>query len=204
MELNNNKGDLEREAPNVASAGSANPFTVPGNYFEDLQGQLMGRIKLEHLRSTGFTTPEGYFDNLNDRIIAAAKMDTRRDEIAAGGFDVPGGYFSGLQDKIVSRATVSKPAPAKVIGMRRWWSYAAAACVTAVIGVGIFLNTASNSIDSKLSRIPEDEIVHYLQTHSDTGDFPIILDNMSQNVSSLKVESDLSDEEIEQYLQSTL
>lgn len=49
-------------------------FSVPVNYFEELDQQIKSRIAIEQLRSTaqtdGFTTPVNYFDQLQAKVLA--------------------------------------------------------------------------------------------------------------------------------------
>lgn len=209
MELNKNNGNWEKDAPALAAVERTNPFTVPLNYFEDMQDQLQSRMAIaesckDH-EDTSFAVPEGYFDELSDRIMSTIKAESFKEEMSGSGFSVPHNYFANLEERIITKADGLNAAPSKTV--RRlvpvWMNYAAAACIAVVTGSVIFFSQQNNTLESKLSKIPENDIVTYLQIYSDTGDFPVIVENLEKNVAS-KNSSDLSDQEIEQYLESTL
>lgn len=204
MDLNSRNGEWEDEAPTLSGIERTTPFSVPSNYFEELGDQLQARISIERAEAgeTGFGVPGGYFEELGERIISSVKAEEFKQEAGEHGFIAPAGYFESLHENILKKAAGAD----KKVKVRRMWPswirYAAAACVAVVVGTGFFFMRSNNSIDTRLSKIPEDEIVNYLQTSSDSGDFPVIVESLSnQNVS---LESDLSDKEIKEYLESTL
>lgn len=205
MERNDINGELQREAPLLAAMQKGNPFTVPANYFEELHQHLRDRTALEMIDQTsrgGFEVPGGYFENLGAQVLSSAKVRDIKDKAGESGFAVPLNYFENLQSKIVSK---TKPAKIRSIKTdRTWLGYAAAACITVALGVGLLINQQNNSMDSKLSQISDDELVNYLQIHSDTGDFPVIIENSEINTVVSKDDSALSEKEIEQYLETTL
>ncbi len=207
MDLNNRNGDWMKEAPKLAEIERTNPFTVPADYFETAQEQLRQRIAIGEgeVKSEGFNVPENYFDTLSGRIFSSVKANDLKQEIKESGFSVPEDYFKGLEEKIIRRTHLQSKENKKKV--RRifplWLNYAAAACIAIFIGVGFFLNQQSNTIDSKLSKLPEDDIVSYLQIHSDTGDLPVIVENIDEQVIS-KTEQGLTDQEIKQYLEFNL
>ncbi len=210
MELNKNNGNWEKDAPALAAVERANPFTVPLNYFEDMQDQLQSRIAIAESsrtsKNTSFTVPEGYFDTLGDRIMSTVKAESFKEEMSESGFSVPDNYFVNLEESIIKKADALNAAPSKTV--RRlvpvWMKYAAAACIAIVTGSVIFFSQQNNTLESKLSKIPENDIVTYLQAYSDTGDFPVIVENLEKNAVAIEIGSSLSDQEIEQYLESTL
>lgn len=207
MELNKANEDWEKEAPALAALGKENPFTVPDDYFTDLHVHLSSIARLDRLKQDngGFQTPEGYFENLAEQTASLTKIGNMSEITADSGFGVPEGYFSHLQQAINSKTVHAEIKEEKGIrklilpGVR----YAAAACIVIAAATILFFNIKTNSIESKLSGIPEDEIVNYLQVHSDTGDTPVIMDNLGASTASYKG-TDLSDQEIEQYLETTL
>ncbi len=207
MELNKANEDWEKEAPALAALGKENPFTVPDDYFTNLHVHLSTVARFDRLKQDngGFQTPEGYFENLAEQTAALTKIGNISEITADRGFSVPEGYFSNLQQAINSQTVHAEKKEEKSIrklilsGVR----YAAAACIAVAAGTILFFNIKSNTLESKLSGIPEDEIVNYLQVHSDTGDTPVIMDNLGASTASYKG-TDLSDQEIEQYLETTL
>ncbi len=44
-------------------------YEVPEDYFESLEGQIMGHIKLSEVGPTGFNIPDGYLESVEDQVI---------------------------------------------------------------------------------------------------------------------------------------
>lgn len=210
MELNKNNGNWEKDAPALAAVERTNPFTVPLNYFENMQDQLQSRMAITESSGEGgntrFTVPDGYFDTLSDRIMSTVKAESFKKEMSETGFSIPDNYFVNLEESIIKKADALNAAQSKTVRrlIPAWMKYAAAACITAVTGSVIFFSQQNNTLESKLSKIPENDIVTYLQAYSDTGDFPVIIENLEKNIVATETGSSLSDQEIEQYLESTL
>ncbi|WP_207422721.1 hypothetical protein [Desertivirga brevis] len=187
-------------------------FTVPEGYFNNLNEQINLRLKLEELAGdpaeNGFTLPEGYFETLGSNIESRIAIE----ELTASNgnaFTVPDNYFEDLQGRILARTSETKPG--KTVKIRRlsgsWFQYAAAACITVMIGTGIFLNYSKkqdSDIASALSQVPDQEIVNYLEVNSTTGDAEVIAEHLLQTGTQPQLESGFSDQEIEQYLETSL
>ncbi len=65
---------------NTLTQKDGHGFTVPVNYFEELNEQIKSRIALEQFKSVGFTTPSNYFDKLQASILdqtVNAKQETK-------------------------------------------------------------------------------------------------------------------------------
>jgi hypothetical protein len=92
-----------------------NPFTVPEGYFDNLDEQILSKIKLEELRGNGFTIPEGYFDELAGNIQSRIAVEEALDKEATG-FAVPEGYFDNLEQQIQSRIFVEEALEAQPAG----------------------------------------------------------------------------------------
>ncbi|MBE9584196.1 hypothetical protein IM792_07030 [Mucilaginibacter sp. JRF] len=85
-------------------------FTVPENYFEELNGNISSRITVAgslSVENTGFILPDNYFDELSNNIQSRISI-----EEAAGsesvGFEVPEGYFENLQQNITARISIEE------------------------------------------------------------------------------------------------
>lgn len=197
--------DWLKDAPTLAAVGKKIPFTVPSGYFENLSDNLKGRILMESLRFENedeFMVPDGYFDQLSSSIESRISLENIRTVAKSSGFKVPDTYFSSLTERINSRLEE----PAKVITpvrtmLNSWLSYAAAACITVMIGTGLYFNSADYQFDKQLSEIPDQEIMNYLQVHSTAGDTPFIIESL--NPEEFEINSDVSSEELEQYINST-
>jgi hypothetical protein len=209
MDLENTGKEWMEEAPLLSAMDKKNPFTVPDNYFSSLEHDIRSRCVVEDARFENdeeFTVPAGYFDSLIQQTESRIAEQTIRDLAPTPGFSVPEGYFSNLQQNILaSTAETAAPAEAVIKPIRsNWLRYAAAACLTAVLGSVLIFSNRESSFESSLSRIPEQEIINYLQMHSDIGDTPVILESLGQNVNLTDISSDVSDAELEEYISTTL
>lgn len=209
MDVNNMNEGWEKQSPLLNAAGKRNPFNVPDGYFAEMQQQITSRITVESAipgdENRGFSVPEGYFATLEDQIISSVKTEEIRSRADNEGFTVPHDYFESLQESILQKTGItSKPAEAKVRRLAAsWLSYAAAACIMIATGTGLYFYQKSESIDAKLAYIPDEAIVDYLLINSDAGDMPVIIDNLN-NTEDIEPAIELSDQEIEQYLETTL
>src|SRR5690606_23934413 len=120
------------------------------------------------------------------------------------GFAVPEGYFDSLSSKINQKLIIRENGN-KEKNIRKlrplWFKYAAAACVTLILSIAALLKLKeNNSIEGQLSKLPEKEIITYLQLYSDRSDTPLIIENLSPDAEILSIGSDLSKDEIEEYI----
>ncbi|EOR92501.1 hypothetical protein ADIARSV_4306 [Arcticibacter svalbardensis MN12-7] len=210
MDLDNMNEDWEEQAPGLAATGKRNPYTVPTDYFNEMQHQLSSRIKLESMYGTNsaeiFEVPDQYFEELEGHILTSIKAEQFKDNIKEDGFTVPEGYFNSLQASIQQK--IANQPNKKEVKIRRlvpsWLSYAAAACLIISISTGLyFYQKQASSIETKLAYMPDDAIIDYLLINSDSGDLPVIIDNLN-STSSVNSELGIPDAEIEEYLESTL
>lgn len=148
-----------------------NLYQVPVGYFDGLANQILNRIKaleastaeeeLEILspfltgisKENPFTAPVGYFDNLSERLMQGirdhADYLTSDEEIESLSpllsniskklpYSVPEGYFENLKTEIIRKEET------KVISLvsRKWYRFAVAAVVIAVVAIGglLFIN----------------------------------------------------------------
>ena len=209
MGTDNTEMDLNQEAPLLAAIGKANPFTVPSGYFEDSAKILRSITLIEDYRfkpEEEFYVPANYFEELSGKIESRVALEQRLDSKNHSGFNLPDQYFDGLSARIFDKIaqenhSIKKPsrklAPA-------WLNYAAAACVTIAIGFALFINNRNTGIESQLGKIPEQEIINYLQMHSDLGDTPVIMENINHSYGLEEINGDVTSEDIEQYINTTL
>jgi len=198
----------------IAGSEIEGAFIIPDGYFENLGEQIISRAHLEDLKEentgNGFSVPEHYFEDLAGNITSRIKVE----ELAAvtsnnESFSVPEGYFDKLHQNILAKTTEAEPA--KVINIKQrstnWIRYAAAACITAMIGTGIFLNYSpkeDSDINSALSKIPDTEIVNYLQVNSSLGDSEAIMEQLAETGIQPAINNEFTEDEIESYLETTL
>ena len=209
MDLENTGKDWKEEAPLLAAMDRTKPLTVPDNYFNTLKDNIIARCLVEDSRFNNedeCPIPEGYFNNLRSQIESRIAEETVRELVPADGFTVPDGYFTSLQERILAKTkTVEEPAETIIKPIKsNWFKYAAAACVTLVLGSVLIFNNQDASFESQLSHIPDQEIINYLQTHSDLSDTPVIMESSMQTVNLNDKVNGFSDDELEDYINTTL
>jgi hypothetical protein len=204
MDLNKNRQDWEDEAPELAKVPAGNPFTVPHDYFSELEGAIQARLTIERLelsRQTGFIVGDDYFDHLPEKVEAALAVEELKEEMHTEGFTVPEGYFDSLQDRISRKVHAPEPQVRKLFP--EWTRYAAAASITVLIAFGVYLRGNQNTISDKLASVPEQEIVNYLQLYADQMDSQVIVDNLEPNTAFSGLSDDVSSQELKYYLEDT-
>jgi hypothetical protein len=218
--------ELKQIAPGVNWPAEA-PFTVPAGYFEQLPAAIMLQIQLEDLRSgrpavQHPTIPAGYFDGLSQTIMQRIKAEETNTPLAEleslspflaaipkqVPFTVPEGYFESLQINHLLPAP-----PLRVVhrtNASTWIKWTVAACLTALVGSSaILFITSGNShykVEKQLEDLNDQDIVEYLQTHTDPFDNDAIFAS-SASVEATPVQKQLNEavplEAIEKYLQQT-
>lgn len=206
MELNDRDIDWQKDAPTLAAIGKVIPFTVPAGYFEDLSGNLKARLLIESMRTEdqdGFKVPGNYFKELSSRIEESVTIENLKVLAPSDGFTLPEGYFADLSERINIRVEKSAKQNTPVRRLfTSWVSYAAAACITAVIATGIYFNSDTRNFNEQLSEVPDQEIINYLQAHSTAGDTPFIIETLNPEELG-QVTPEVSADELEQYINTT-
>lgn len=220
---------------------------VPAGYFDTLSDSILAKVKaaypesareeisnlsslLNSLKSENiFTVPEGYFDNLANLIFAKLRTtnaQSAKEEInnlspmlfslkGENVFTVPEGYFESFAEIVTQKL---KPAPAKVVSMKKrtsWLKYAAAAVVTGAIAVTsllVFRGSSHNSnsslpgyiqasfqykteadVNAGIAKLDDATIAKYLEKNGNVLDNELLINNT--DVSGMPSESDyLKDE----------
>jgi hypothetical protein len=200
MNINNEDMEWEKEAPQLASLPKTMPYSVPDNYFNELQARINQSVFVDGLmqgENQGFTVPQNYFEDLGKQIESRIATEEIRSLAATDGFTTPANYFENLQAQILNKTAQATP-KTKVV---RFWNsdlirYASAACLFMLIGSGLYFTqqskvqqTASVDLASEqlLYDIDENTILEHIQesqaatttTVSDTEMENYILDNFS-------------------------
>ncbi len=151
-----------------------------------------------------FTIPDDYFNSLTASIEAGVFADGLREKISADGFGVPLNYFDSLSERINYR--LPGRTSGKTVNIRwittRWPRYAAAACFAVVASTIIFLNQKPLETVN-LNSIPDEEIVNYLKVNTEADDSEMLIDNINMDKSFTNFDKGFSDQELEQYINST-
>ncbi len=205
------------------------PYAVPEKYFENFPQLIIDKLGVQFddslpAKNNFYQIPGNYFDSLADNIlqkIKTAKVDNNvREELEeispflsvipkTNVYTVPDGYFE-------NQVIIQRKEPAKVISIagksRKWFSYAAAACVTAIMIIGgyfYFGNKTSgiNSVEKQISGInvnkaisqfPDSTIDDYLT--DDNSEIYASQSSDEQDVNIQNLISNTSDQDIENYL----
>ncbi|WP_143304585.1 hypothetical protein [Chitinophaga vietnamensis] len=220
--------ELQQIAPGVKWPVEA-PFKVPAGYFEQLPAAILAKVEAENqlpsfvFADAPFSTPTGYFEQLPALIMEKIRqeaVDPVQEELKEIApflaamprqtpFSVPQDYFGNLP----------LPAPTPVIPLHQaqrrrltgaWMKWAVAACLTAFLGTSalVFLeNRHGNEMEAQLNTLSNQDIVNYLQTHTDAFDNETIFAQAAQTNAAPVIQSqlneELSPEAIEQYLKQT-
>jgi hypothetical protein len=209
MDLNEMNENWQEHAPTLAAMEKTNPFSVPDGYFEEMQQQLHSRIRISQLddNETFFKVPDNYFETLEDKLKSISKLEELKGSSHSEMLSVPEGYFDTLEQRIKAKLGSEElnAVPTKIRRLRsNWITYAAAACITAIISFGIYFNTQNNTIEAQMAKLPANEIVDYLQLYTDAGDAPMIINSIGAEVDISEIGSEASEQEIEQYLKLNL
>ena len=224
--------EIQEISPVIAAIGNRNIYSVPYGYFEGLANEILSAVIESQMPRVAdvYSVPAGYFEGLAGSILQ--KIKTQPQEVSNEIFDelqevapllntiskkniysLPGNYFQDLSVDF----TIIKPAAKVVsmnIGRRKWFRYAAAACILAILGTGIFYLVTDNNkstqvainvkgiekvnVEQSILGLSDEEIKNYLNAQpatidilpasgSSDGDFQQLLDNTP-------------DDEIQEYL----
>jgi hypothetical protein len=199
--------DWEKESPQLATLNKSNSFYVPDNYFENLSEQIINQVALKeiNLNDLGFNTPSGYFENFENQLYSKIKLEEKTNLLIENnyGFEVPENYFEKSKIKIVEGISTKNKSNTKVTSLK-FIRYAAAACILLTTTFGIYFNIQqTKNINYQLSKISNEEIETYLNQNIDASDVTLILQNLESKPVFTIEQSQLSDVEIKNYLDST-
>ena len=209
MDLENTDNEWMKEAPILAAMDRNTAFTVPDDYFIGLKTTTLSRCAVEDVRFTAgddFAVPADYFESLPAQIQARIAEESIRSKVTSDGFTVPQEYFDGLSQRILAKTTnVQEPLETQIKPIRSsWLRYAAAASITLVLGSILIFNSQKSDFESQLGSIPDQEIINYLQIHTDISDTPLIIESLSQTGNLTNIGNEITDDEIEDYINTTL
>lgn len=151
-------------------AGKESGFSVPSNYFDNLEENISVKILEESLdKENAFNVPESYFNNLEDNILG--KINPKEKEI-----------------KVISlKSKVLKLIP-----------YAAAASIALFIGLNSFVFNANEQIT--IDHITDNDLEYWIDSNAlNTNDIAAILENeiLEENEFTF---TEIKDESIEDYI----
>jgi len=183
--------EWENEAPQLAKLKKSNPFTVPSNYFEELNERINQSVfisSLERNEQGGFHIPENYFESLENQITSRIALEQFKDGNQEG-FAVPNGYFEKLQQNIAAQTTEKKKT------VRLWnqplFKYAVAACLVIASTTGWFANEHYQSKQLRKTELAKEQMLYDI-------DESVIMEYM-QEAQNVKTAS-FTDTEMENYI----
>ncbi|PUZ27722.1 hypothetical protein GA0116948_10627 [Chitinophaga costaii] len=179
-----------------------NPLSQPAPaYFNQLSAQVLQRI---HQENAGDALEEA---REVDRILTGLPKNNPFTP-------APPTYFAQLGSQVMEHIRQAE-GPGKIVVLparKSWIKWAVAACSIGVLAtVGTFLlRNNTISLDTQLSKISDQELVDYLQTHTDEFDNDAIYANVAtttpatgkEAAHALQIE-DISTDDLNQYIEST-
>ena len=191
----------------IETVGNGNPFSTPELYFESLNKNIISTLTLSKLTKKDqpdFTTPNQYFDNLTEVIESRVKLEGLKAQMNGDGMTHDSNYFELSRKEILNKVSLISNKNHKVINLNRsWLKYAAAASIVIAITASIFLRKSSDPINSQLANIPETEIINFLQIEAETADITTVVESIDYTELS-KLDQNISDEDISQYIKTSL
>lgn len=198
----------EKDVPLLASLKREDGFAVPENYFDNLSSEIMSQIKIKDLagKKSDFQVPEIYFETLENKVNSAILLEENKDSLLDnhGGFIIPNNYFENNKAKIISKTRTEKSTFGKIISLK-FIKYAAAACILLTASFGIYFNIQrTNNINYQLSKLPDDDIETYLKQNVEAADVPLIIENLENKPVFSLDENQLSADDLDAYLKTSL
>ncbi len=106
----------------------------------------MKKNKLPYQGETGFSVPSNYFEELNGQLLEMVEQNNESFRLAkespSSGFKTPGDYFENLEEKILSEAQKDKKQPRVISLFKKEYLYYAAGIAAIVIALAntLFIN----------------------------------------------------------------
>jgi len=168
--------ELNELGSSLANKTLQNVYLVPKGYFESFAMQVLSRIKTDETwlpglpKETPYQVPEGYFEGLQEQIMEAIRQhpdyQSSEEELESISpilnslnkrpvYSVPNGYFENLNVTVTENKTRARVIP---VTTRKWFGYAAAAVITVVIVLGVFMISTNNrnAADRSLAKFEKD------------------------------------------------
>jgi len=218
------------------------PYSVPQGYFADLADKVIAKIKIQHntveadlasdaffpLINAPYTVPQGYFNSLAGTVLAKIKAQQNNEVFAEleqiapllntisrqMPYSVPQGYFEEFTVNTTVEETEAKVITMNTHSRRRWVTWAAAACVAVLAGIGAFLynnhsavgggvtadSNKTINVDQAIASVSTSDISDYLNSQPSTG-AEVQPTSLEDDVPDVQTDIDeTSTQDIQQYL----
>ena len=184
---------------NIESMQKLHAINTPENYFEDLELNILAKTKIDKMQKLhDIKTPDSYFEDLENKIFSQVKIESLKD---AGKLNTPDGYFESLENKILSKSIAEKK-PTFTIFRNKVVYFRNAAAVLLIGAMSVLVYKQNNPKD-QFAEISSDEMVAYLneQTLTETELTTVVDENTLEEVSVIPTNAELSDKELQKYLE---
>lgn len=146
-----------------------------------------------HGKKPGFKVPEAYFSTLENSVLTKLKSNSYSEK---SGFQTPKDYFRDFKLE-----TPSEEKTIKVIPLKEWTKWMAAASIVACAVIGaLYIDSISSDGNIQFSDLDNDMIENYLDEHLETPEEFIDYENTSiKNIVEQNIIT-LEDKDIIEYL----
>lgn len=198
------------ETPSVlADMPKVFPMSAPAGYFDQLSAVIMARIAETEDAATTTTTSA---TTVQEELAALSPLLAGIPKTTP--LSVPAGYFDQLSTTVMADITdIPAPTHTPVIrrmNIRRYMKWAVAACLVTLVSVSTLFfirsnHRGNNALENALANVSDQEIMEYLQSHTDAFDKEELSSNtplVEENNAISEVE-ELPAEAIQHYLDNT-
>jgi hypothetical protein len=196
MEVSDVSEEIKALSPLLSQADRKTPYSVSDDYFSGLEEKLMQGVR----NHADYQTSKEELASISPLLNSISKKPL---------YAVPGRYFENLT------VAKEKRQDAKVISItgRKWHRLAAAAVITGIIFTGFVVLLTQKNIDpnsnphawveKKMKKVDTDEINNFVKLADDEANSreTIVAADKSAEVKDLM--KDVSDKEIQQFLEET-
>lgn len=198
--------ELKELSPVLYNIQNKNVFTVPQGYFESLADNILSKV-----------TEDNAAMELKE--LSPLLCSVQSENV----FTVPQGYFESLAGNILDKV---KPEPAKVVTMKSRsvttiLKYAVAAMFTGVMALSVYKFTGTGiatpntalqdpgyvaegkkikDVDAELAKIPDEDIIKYLQVNGSDADVAIVANTVDENELPTQDDYLTDDKALDKYL----
>lgn len=183
------------------------PMSAPAGYFDQLSAVIMARIA-----ETEGTAAPASPTTIQEELAALSPLLAGIPKTMP--LSVPAGYFDQLSTTVMADvADIPAPTNTPVIrrmNTRRYMKWAVAACLVALVSVSTLFfirsnHRGNNAIENALANVSDQEIMEYLQSHTDAFDKEELTTNtpLVEENNAIPGVEELPAEAIQHYLDNT-
>ena len=115
--------------------------------------------ELNNIKNTGFKVPQTYFQNLEDQIMGNIKLNEALQNLDDTGFKAPKGYFDALENDVLAKVTEKKNPKVISLFNKQNLIYISGVAAAILIMFNVFWNNTETSIDSIDIELVENYII---------------------------------------------